>query len=104
MRTSWRSPKQWGRRKPRPNWCPLLKVKFVYAELTDGDEEFLVILAKQIKHLAFFLGPDSVKSFIPIIQSLFASEDTSVRENVVFQAHPDAGQLPADLQGAELQR
>lgn len=53
-----------------------------HPELTDGDEEFLIILAKQIKHMAFFLGADSVKSFVPIIQSLFTSEDSSVRESV----------------------
>lgn len=75
-------------------------MSYDYSELTDGDEEFLVILAKQIKHLAFFLGADSVKSFIPIIQSLFTSEDSSVRESVCSLPHQDARQLHSDLQRA----
>lgn len=72
----------------------------INSDLTEGDEDFLVILAKQIKHLAFYLGPDSVKGFIPVIHSLFASEDTSVRESVGLLADTDARKLPSDLQRA----
>ena len=62
--------------------CRLSKVVAVDQELTEWEEEFLIILAKQVKNIAFYLGPDCVKLFIPIIHNLLASEDTSVRETV----------------------
>ena len=76
--------KNLGKEKTKKQFVPFLKGnKFLkILELLDDEEEILVLLAEQIKYLIIFLGIDSIKLFWPHIESLFCSEDSSVRESV----------------------
>jgi hypothetical protein len=51
-------------------------------DIMDGEEEFLAMIAVNLKGLINYLGPESILSTFPIMTILFSSEDKSVRESV----------------------
>src|SRR3990167_9630713 len=69
-----------GREKTKSGLIPLLIGKFTCStDICSGPEEFQMALAKNLRGLVHSLGPESVPLVLPIIYTLFASEDSRVR-------------------------